>query len=191
MRPLTLPLPAFATLLVLLVTTPAVATDYKIDYANSQITFSGMHAGNHFTGEFQNWQAAIDFNRDNPTSSKVTASIDMTSAHTGNTTYDKTLPKPDWFAVNNHPGATFTSTTITGKGDHRYHMDGTLTIRGISHPQAFDFTLREQESGQVRAQGEVMIDRLAYDIGKGSDPKAEWVSRNIPVTIDVLATPTP
>jgi len=40
----------------------------------------------------------------------------------------------------------------------------------------------------VKAHFTLTLDRLAFDIGKQSDAKAEWVSRDIVLDVTLLAT---
>jgi hypothetical protein len=43
------------------------------------------------------------------------------------------------------------------------------------------------DRGAARAQGELVLDRKALNLGQSSDPTADWVSEKIGVTIDVSA----
>ncbi len=67
-------------------------------------------------------------------------------------------------------------------------MTGDLTLRGITHPLSFTFTLDHDDAPVITADATVTIDRLAYDIGKASDAKAEWVSKDIALTLKLSAT---
>ena len=172
-----------------MMTTPAEARDYTIDYGASKIEFTGTHADNPFKGAFGEWTAAITFDTADMEKSKIIATFKPDSAKTGDAMYDGTLPQTDWFNTKEHPQATFTSSQIRRKDDGTYMAEGDLTIRGITKPVRMDFTLTDPDSAPVRAEGSLTIDRLDFDIGKKSDGAAEWVSREININFMIVATP--
>jgi cytochrome b561 len=168
---------------------PAHAAEYTIDKSQSSIAFSGTHAGKPFKGSFGTWDAIIVFDAANLTASSVKVTIDTASAKTGDAMYDGTLPTADWFDVKNHPQATFISDSITKKVDGAYTAKGQLTIRGKAVPVVFDFTLSDLAAPPVKTSFTLTLDRLAHDIGVKSDAKAEWVSKEIPITVTLAASP--
>lgn len=165
----------------------AHATPYMVDYTQSSVEFAGEHVGNPFTGTFQKWNADINFDTNDLAASHINARFDLSSAHTGNKLYDGTLPNADWFDVAQHPQGVFETTSITQAGDG-YHADGTLTLRGITHPVAFDFTLTKNADSSETAAGTLTIQRLDYAIGEESDATGEWVSKDITITLNITAT---
>lgn len=167
---------------------PSVAADYAVDYDASTITFSGTHAGDAFEGLFEDWNMQITFNPDDLSTSRIKARFTLDSAKTGNATYDGTLPQGDWFDVKNHPEGVFTSTAITTNDDGSYGAEGDLTLRGITQPVRFDFTLSDLDADPVMVAATFPIDRLAFDIGKKSDAKAEWVGQMITLTLAIQAS---
>jgi len=178
-----------AGLSVFLCAAQTQAKDYVVDYQSSKVSFSGTHAGNVFTGSFGEWKAVITFDPADLEASKLTAVFNPASAKTGNSMYDGTLPQADWFDVKNHAEAHFVSAGIAAGENGVYDVTGDLTIRGITKPVTFDFTLSDPEQAPVKAQGTLRINRLDFDIGKKSDAPAEWVSRDIAVTLDITANP--
>lgn len=166
---------------------PSFSANFEIDYTESEISFSGTHAGAAFTGTFEDWTADITFDPENLDQSVIKATFKPASAKTGNALYDGTLPQADWFAINDHGEATFTSSKITKNDKGNYTVDGTLTIRGIEKPVQFEFTLTDFNTSPINAAATFEIDRLAYDIGKKSDAKAEWVSKMIGLQLKIVA----
>lgn len=162
----------------------AQAASYKVDEKTSSIGFSGTHAGSQFSGKFNKWDARLDIDPKNLTESCIEANFDITSAATGNAMYDGTLPTADWFNSKAHPKGRFVSTAITANKDGSYTAEGKLTLRGVTQPTKFNFNLTEQG---FLSQGVITLDRIAYSIGKESDSKAQWVSKDISVQIYVDA----
>jgi polyisoprenoid-binding protein YceI len=101
----------------------------------------------------------------------------MSSAKTGDSIYDSTLPEFDWFDVENHPLGSFVSNKveITEEG---YHVLGDLTIKNIAQPVSFMLI-----DNQYRLNANFGINRLDYKIGWESDPDADWVSKTISISM--------
>ena len=168
---------------------PALASQWVVVSEESKIDFSGTHAGRAFEGSFGVWTADITFDPDDLASSSATVTVDLTSARTGDATYDSTLPKADWFNVASAgETAVFQTTEIrAGEGDNAYIGDGTLTIRGTSVPVQLPFTL-EIDGDTAIMTGQTPLARLDWSIGQGSDATGAWVSLEIPVSVSVTAT---
>lgn len=162
----------------------AMANPLTIAADQSTITFAGKHAGNDFTGTFEKWTGGIDFNTDDLENSAAKITIDLASAKTGNGMYDGTLPTADWFDVTNHPTATFTSTAFE-KTENGFRAAGDFTIKGVTKPLTFDFTVSGDAPIHMTAQ--FPIHRLDYGIGQNSDPTAEWVDDIIMIKLNVTA----
>jgi cytochrome b561 len=163
------------------------AAEYVLDKDVSFIRFSGQHAGDDFAGIFRDWSADIVFDPADLAASQVNVVIQATSAETGQKIYDGTLPGADWFDVKNHPEILFTSKSIEAIEGGQYLMHGDLTIRGITKPLQFVFTLSSLDENPVVGEAEFIINRFDYDLGLSSDPEAEWVSRDVNVRLKVVA----
>lgn len=178
-----------------LIAAPALAQEesgalpaYKADAKTGTLGFSGTHAGNVFNGNFGEWSAEIRFSPAALSESRITATIETASAKTGNAMYDGTLPSADWFDTKQYPQAKFMSTRLE-KTAGGYRAEGTLTLRGKSVPVALTFALTpaDGDAASVKVEASAKLDRLAFDIGAQSDAKAEWVSREIPLTLSFVA----
>ncbi len=178
-----------AVMLLLAGGLPSVAAEYKIDTTQSTLKFRGTHAGNTFNGVFKQWTGKIVFDAKNLETSSLDVTIDTTTAETGNTLYDLTLPTEDWFAVKKHPVATFKSTYITKNSLGSYTVAGTLTIRNIPQPIRFTFILTpdDESSPTAKVTFTLPVDRLVFDMGKQSDAAADWVGRTIDIDGVVIA----
>ena len=156
---------------------PLTVAQQKLSFSakDSKVSFAGEHVGMKFSGVFNKWNAELVLPpADSP---KITATFYVTTAKTGNSTYDSTLPEGDWFDVENYPQGLFESTQIIAKGND-YDVIGNLTLRGISQPISF---LLKDNGATLSAN--FSINRLAYKIGFDSDPDAEWVSKEIDMTL--------
>lgn len=178
---------AFVCAALVLAPAVAAAKPFKVDNDRSHIRFAGTHAGNPFAGEFKVWKADIDFDASRPETSKIRVVIDMATAQTGDALYDKTLPSADWFNVKAHPTAVFECDMVSGSEKEGFKAAGSLSIRGAKVPVEFLFALDKTNSTLVSTQFDLSLDRLAFGIGEQSDPSAEWVGRDIRVSVALVA----
>jgi polyisoprenoid-binding protein YceI len=68
------------------------------------------------------------------------------------------LASDDFFSTEKYPEATFKITSVSGN-----HVEGNLTIKGITHPAGFDVTVNVN-GGQLTATGKLVIDRTKYEM---------------------------
>ncbi len=165
----------------------AQAFDWNVDRGSSAIRFSGTHAGERFNGSFSQWTARIRFNPRDLAGSRIIVVIETASATTGDRVQETTLANGEWFDSGNHRYANFRSTSITALGRNRYQARGVLEIKGKETPVTLPFTLA-LDGNRARATGSLTLDRVALNLGMQADPRAQWVSRNIALSITVAAT---
>ncbi len=111
---------------------------FQIDPVHSSVQFRVRHLYSMFSGRFDKFEGTISGDPDNPTTMKVSASVDIASIDTANADREKHLRTPDFFDAANHPTATFVSTS-TSLGDTKDAgaVTGNLTIRGITKEVTF------------------------------------------------------
>ncbi len=182
----------FLTLLIMATATLASAGTlwakaWGVDKAESAITFSGVHAGTPFEGQFKEWTANIEFDPAAPESAVVLVTIETASAETGNGLYNGTLKGADWFNVGTFPQARFEALGAEPDGSGNYMLNGKLTIRDHTVPVAVTFQASETEA---KADATVTLQRLEFGMGAESDPQGDWVSLEIPVTVKLVAKPS-
>ena len=149
--------------------------ELQSSHQSGSVAFSGEHAGMNFEGKFERWQAILILPpQSNP---NITATFYMSSAKTGDSIYDSTLPEFDWFDVENHALGKFVSTKIEITEDG-FQVLGDLTIKNITKPVSFMLTDSEN-----KFSARFGINRLDYQIGLESDPDAEWVSKTISISM--------
>ena len=68
------------------------------------------------------------------------------------------LASDDFFSSEKYPEAVLEITSVAGD-----HVEGNLTIKGITHPVAFDVAVTVN-SDQLTAKGKIVIDRTKYDM---------------------------
>lgn len=180
-------LAAFAPL-ALLAASPVLAAPpaWTVDSGKSSIGFSGKHAGEAFNGAFGRWTARIFFDPKDLAGSRASVAVATATAATGDNLQETTLKTEEWFDVGKHPAATFATRKITAAGPNRYVAEGVLTIKGKGVPIKLPFTL-SGSGNQLQMRGSTTVDRIALGLGNKSDPSGQWVSKEIVITVNVLA----
>lgn len=115
----------------------AAADSYIVDIAgaHASINFETGHLGfSVLTGRFDTFTGEFDFDPENPEAGSVSIEIDTTSINSNHADRDKHLRSADFFDVDNHPTATFVSTSIKKTGDSTATITGDLTLRGVTKP---------------------------------------------------------
>jgi cytochrome b561/polyisoprenoid-binding protein YceI len=173
--------------------TPAAANSvstWLVDTSASSIGFAGTHTTSAFSGQFTQWRADIRFGPDALANSSVDVRIQTGSAQVDNRQYTATLREAEWFGPDQFPEARFRANRFRAISGDRYEAIGTLQIKGQEIPITLPFRL--QITGNTATMSAtVNLDRVANGLGLSSDPDADWVSRQIAVTINVRATRQP
>jgi len=142
---------------------------FTIDKAHSEVNFQIRHLVTKVRGRFADFSGTVVFEPAVPQASSVTFTIDAKSIDTNSADRDQHLRSDDFFAVDEHPTLTFVSSHVTKKGDERYDVEGTLTIRGVSRTVTLPVTyLGEAKDpwGNTRAgfETELTINRKDYGL---------------------------
>jgi polyisoprenoid-binding protein YceI len=119
---------------------PAVGT-YDIDVSHTRVGFAVRHmAVSKVRGEFQEFAGTLELGED-PVDSKIEFTIQAGSVDTHDENRDNHLRTNDFFDTEHHPVWTFTSTAIRPVTATEWHVDGDLTIRGVTRQVTLDATL--------------------------------------------------
>jgi polyisoprenoid-binding protein YceI len=88
--------------------------------------------------------------------------LDVTDPAT-NAQFAGHLASDDFFSTDKFPTATFEILSATHRGETAYHIEGNLTIKGITHPVTFDAQVK-QSGDTLQASGKIVVDRTKYDM---------------------------
>lgn len=164
----------------------ADAASWSVDVSKSTVGFSGTQTGARFEGRFSRYETAIVLDPDNPEGARISATVDVGSAATGDAQRDAALPKKEWFDAADFPQSTFVSNTVRKVGDGSYAADGTLTLRGVSKPLTLPFTL-EISCDTAHAKGHLDLTRDAFGVGQGPWATGQWVALEVGIDFDLVA----
>lgn len=114
---------------------------YSLDEAHAALVFRIGHMGfSDFVGRFDDFDASLDFDADNPESAGLEAIIDMTSLSLPDEEFAATLMGPNWFDAERYPQAIFRSTSVSVTGETTGQVTGDLTLHGETRPVTLDVT---------------------------------------------------
>ena len=153
---------------------------------SSTLGFSATWAEDTITGQFKRWTADILFSPDALDRSKLTVSIDTSSAATGDDQRDSSLPSDDFFATAAHPKATFTASKFRKTGEGKFVADGTLDLRGVKKPVSLSFTLKI-DGDTATARGVTTLDRTAFGVGQGEWASTDQIGAKVKVSFAITA----
>jgi polyisoprenoid-binding protein YceI len=104
-----------------------------IDPVHSEVTFKVKHlVVSTVTGRFTTVNGTVEAAKADFTDAKVQFQADVNSISTNNEQRDGHLKSADFFDAANYPSLTFSSTSITPKGEGAFVMKGDMTIRGTT-----------------------------------------------------------
>ncbi|WP_394761331.1 YceI family protein [Phenylobacterium sp.] len=164
---------------------PTGAVAWKVA-PGSSLNFETQWSGDPVKGRFNSWRADIAFGPDALDKSKVTVTIDMTSARTGDDQRDASLPSADWFDAATHPKAIFTATKFEKQGEGAYLAHGTLDLRGVKKPLDLPFKLKIV-GDKAQMSGEASLDRTLFGVGQGEFTATDQVPAKVVVRVQLNA----
>lgn len=133
-----------------------VSTQSNIDWVGKKVT--GTHNGTIAVKEGE-----LILNDGELSSGKIIVDVasikilDITDPAT-NAQFFGHLASDDFFSTEKYPEATLAITSVSGN-----HVEGNLTIKGITHPIGFDVAVNVN-GNQLTAAGKLVIDRTKYGI---------------------------
>ena len=136
---------------------------FKIVSAQSNIDWVGKKVTGAHNGTIAVKEGEIILNDGNVINGKViidTTSIkilDVTDPAT-NAQFAGHLASDDFFSTEKYPEAILEITTVSGR-----HVEGDLTIKGITHPISFDVIVNVNGDVLI-ATGKLVIDRTKYEM---------------------------
>lgn len=155
----------FVAGLVALAAAQVVAADtYPLTGDNTKITFTGTKKKGKHEGGFKKLSGTAT---GDAADLKIEVDIDTTSLWSDNGKLTDHLKAPDFFAVKDHPKATFKSTKVE-KTDDGYAITGDLTMLGKTKPVTLPAKV-STSGGTLTLTSETKINRTDWGMtyGKG------------------------
>jgi polyisoprenoid-binding protein YceI len=145
---------------------------FQIQKSGSTVNWTGKKVLGLHTGSINVAEGYIEIKDSQLTGGEV--QIDMTSIVITDIEDKKTskeflghLQSDDFFAVDKFKTAKLTITGSSKTDNGKFRIDGTLTIKDISHPVSFLAAI-EIFTDYLHSLGEIVVDRTLYNIRYGS-----------------------
>jgi len=162
----------------------ATAAQWEVDHDASRLGFVATQGGAEFEGAFNDWQATMRFDPENPADAEFDVEIDVTSVDTNSADRDNIIGDPEWFGFEEFPRAHFETTGFEQVGDNQYVANGNLTIRSITQEIELPFTwVVAGDSAEM--DGEAVLDRTNYNVGTGDWSSGDMVGHEVKVVVDL------
>ena len=173
---------------------------WNVDAPHSGVEFSVKHFFTPVTGEFEDYEVELMFDRENPQNSSVSVRIVVNSVNTGNEDRNTHLKSGDFFEADRYGVITFESESVRAVGADQLLVRGPLTIKGQTHQVELPITLlgvkdipeemRAMLGGVEQVASfttQLKIDRSDYGVGVGSWAAAMVVGHEVTINIAVEA----
>ncbi|MDZ7824228.1 MAG: cytochrome b/b6 domain-containing protein [Ahrensia sp.] len=158
---------------------------WKIIPEESVLKIQITQLGSPVEGEFKNWNAKINFDRNDVESAFVDARIDMTSLSVGSVSDQ--AKSADFLNVTAFPQARFLSDFFWLRGDGRYDAEGILEIAGQIRPFTLVFSLEFESEDRVRMQAVTEINRMDHGVGAEKYGAEDQVAYPVQVLVEITA----
>jgi len=121
--------------------TPVPAGTYKVESHHTLAIFSINHMGfNDFYGVIPSATGTLTLDPANAAADKLDVTLPVSAISTTNSVLDGELKDPTWLDAAKYPEIHFTATKVTQTGAHTAHIDGNLTLHGVTKAIALDAT---------------------------------------------------
>jgi polyisoprenoid-binding protein YceI len=172
------------------------AGTWTIDPAHSEVNFMVRYMGmSKVRGSFSDFSGQI-VTAEDPQDSSVTATVDVASVSTGQAKRDEHLRTSDFFAIEEHPQMSFTSTAVRPISETEAELEGDLTIRGVTQRVTFSVEfggISEDPWGNTRTGATASTTINRDDFGLDWNAPLEksggvLVSSKVVIDVEVSAT---
>ncbi len=176
--------------LILLVQTPAIAHEWKLDSVHSGVLFEIKHIYSTVRGHFSEFTGDVVFDPDNLEKSKFNFTVKVGSINTNNGKRDNHLRSDDFFAEKKYPEMTFTSSRVSHIKGNKYNLEGKLTIKDVTKALTLEFTYWGQKESPFKRKQMVTgfdsrfkINRLDFHVGNGRFYDMGVVGKDVDILI--------
>jgi polyisoprenoid-binding protein YceI len=140
---------------------------WNVDPVHSSVEFHVKHLGiATVKGKFKEFQGTLEVT---PEGAHASGTVQVASVDTGEPQRDTHLRSADFFDAENIPEITFSSTSISDKGDDEFEITGDFSIHGITHPLTLKASLEGTETDpqgndRVGLSATAQINRSDFDM---------------------------
>ena len=172
---------------ILLVSVLAAAGTWAEEWqmrADGELLFEATWEGEAVPGRFHDFEVRLENGDRSVAGATLTVTVNLESADMDDPDINEAIAGAEWFAVSEHPVATYTSESITAGQEGGYVAEGRLELKGVRLPVSVPFEWSES-SGRAAMRGELVIDRTRFGVGSGEWATGEPIGTGVRVAFDV------
>jgi polyisoprenoid-binding protein YceI len=171
-------------LVAMLAAAGALAGEWQMQ-GDGQLLFEATWEGAAVPGRFHDFEVRLDTVDGDIAGATLTVTVKLDSADMDDPDINEAIAGAEWFAVSEHPVATYTSESIEAGADGGYVAEGYLDLKGVRLPVSVPFQWSESD-GRAQMRGELVIDRTRFDVGSGEWATAEPIGMDVRVSFNVV-----
>jgi polyisoprenoid-binding protein YceI len=173
----------FFVVIILIIAANCALAQVKHTVTKSTIAFQIKNMGINTGGNIGGLQADINFSKDKPEASSITATADVNTINTDNDKRDTHLKSADFFDVAKYPKITMKSVSIKHKSGNNYLGGFNVTIKDKTNLVNVPFSYTANGTTAI-FNGSFKIKRSDYGIGSTS----LVLGNDVTITINIETT---
>ena len=143
----------------------ALADEWRMQ-GEGELLFEPTWEGEPVPGRFENFDVRLDTGDGGVAGSELEVTVNLDSADLDDPDINEAIAGAEWFAVDEHPAAKYTSDSIEKAADGGYLASGHLDFKGMRLPVNVPFQWSASgDRGDM--SGELAIERTRFDVGSG------------------------
>ena len=150
-----------------------------------ELLFEATWEGETVPGRFHDFEVRLDTGDGGIAGATLTVTVNLDSADMDDPDINEAIAGAEWFAVSEHPVATYTSDSIEAGPEGGYVAEGHLDLKGVRLPVSVPFQWSES-GGRAQMRGDLVIDRTRFDVGSGEWATGEPIGTGVRVGFDVI-----
>lgn len=162
----------------------ALAGEWRLQ-GDGELLFEPTWEGEALPGRFHRFDVLLETGDADMAGAKLTVTVQLDSADMDDPDINEAIAGAEWFAVDEHPVATFTSDTVERAGAAGYVACGHLDLKGMRLPVEVPFQWTATGE-RAEMSGELVVDRTRFDVGSGEWADGEQIGTVVRVAFDIV-----
>ncbi|HEY7885478.1 MAG TPA: YceI family protein [Cellvibrionaceae bacterium] len=149
------------------------AGNYRLAPAHTTVIFKIGHLGiSSYVGRFNQTDASLQYDSENPEKSRLTATVAMSSLDVNDTDFSETLTGCDWLCAEKYPEAVFTTIADAEVQGNKLTFPGELRFRGVTREAEIVVDMRGGADNMLTGRytlgfdAHLTFNRSKYGMGK-------------------------
>lgn len=171
-------------LLSALAVSGALADEWHMQ-GDGELLFQPTWEGEALPGRFGVFDVRLETGDNGVAGAELEVTVNLESADMDDPDINEAIAGAEWFAVSDHPVATYKSDSIEPGPDGGYVAKGHLDLKGVRLPVTVPFQWSEA-GGLGEMSGEVVIDRIRFEVGSGEWTSGDTIGTEVRVSFNVM-----